>query len=211
MSRLAPLSYEAVRTAFVWERTTQRYRLARTGRFVKRTAVKRALLKVVDGAKGELRELAARMAEGEVTIGEWQVRTARVVKSLHLAAHAAARGGFGQLTAADYGRVGAVLRFQYSRLAAFAVDAEQGRMTGPQIIARAGLYGASGNGTFEGGRRWGAEVAGKTQERRILHPAEHCAPCVEEALKGWQPIGTLLAIGEGTPCRSNCRCTFQFK
>lgn len=169
------------------------------------------LLSVVDGTKADLRRLAARMAEGAIEISRWQRETAATLKSLHLASWAAARGGFHSLTASDYGRVGAVLAYQYRRLASFALDVEQGRMTGPQIEQRSTLYAASANGTFEGGRRYGAMLAQFTEERRVLGNSEHCPGCVEQAMLKWQPIGSLLPVGEGTPCRMQCRCSFIFR
>lgn len=211
MSRLAPLTLEQFRTAYRFDVASQRYRLLRSGHYVARTSIKRILLDVVDGTKADLRRLASQMAEGAIEIGAWQRETARVLKSLHLAAHAAARGGFHALTAADYGRLGNTLKFVYGRLSAFALDVEQGRLTGPQIEARAALYGAHANGTFENGRRYGAGVAGYTEERRVLGAAEHCADCVQFALMKWQPIGTLPDIGTDAICRSNCRCSFVFR
>lgn len=198
------------RSAYRFDEASQRYRLIRTGHYVARQEIKRMLLSVVDGTKADLRRLAARMAEGSINIGQWQRETAATLKSLHLAAHAAARGGFGNLTPADYGRVGSTLRFVYGRLSGFALDVEQGRLSGPQIEARAALYGAHGNATFEAGRRYGAEVSGKTEERRVLGAAEHCEDCVLAALLKWQPLGTLPEIGS-LQCLANCRCSMIFR
>jgi hypothetical protein len=47
-------------------------------------------------------------------------------------------------------------------------------------------------------------------ERRILGLADHCSGCVAAAAQGWQPLGTLPAIGD-TPCMGNCKCTFMYK
>lgn len=207
---IAPQTFESVRSAFRWDRKLQRYRLASSGQFVRQTAVKRALLRVVDASKDVVGRLGASVAEGSISISEWQVRMAATVKSLQLAAHAAARGGFAALTANDFGRIGSTLRFQYSRLAAFALDIERGRISAPAIEARARLYAASANATFENGRRFGAEVGEMTEERRVLGASEHCEDCVLEALRGWQPLGELREIGDSR-CMANCRCSFRFR
>lgn len=92
------------------------------------------------------------------------------------------------------------------------------RMTENKIISRAEMYAAAGvSVSYEGGRRDGAKDAGWQFEKNILHPADHCQPdpkkegvsCVEETLKGWQPIGTLSAVGDRF-CLTNCKCSFSF-
>jgi len=209
MSRLTTFTLERARTAFTWDAASQRYRLAASGRFVKREAVKRALLRVVDGTKGELRELARRMAEGTLPVGDWQAQAARKLKSLHLASHAAARGGFGQLTAADYGRVGSTLRFVYGRLERFAGAAARGELSGPQIEARAALYSSHAAATHENARRYGAQVAGYTLERNVLGVGESCRGCIEQTERGWVRIGELVPVGQRL-CLANCRCSLRF-
>jgi hypothetical protein len=57
---------------------------------------------------------------------------------------------------------------------------------------------------------------GAAQERRRLGVAEHCRThgdlegCVELHDLGWQPIGSLPRLGQ-TPCRTNCKCHWQFR
>ena len=57
---------------------------------------------------------------------------------------------------------------------------------------------------------------GAVEERRVLERAEHCESdeelegCIELSEKGWQPIGTLPRLGV-SPCRSNCRCRFDYR
>jgi hypothetical protein len=48
-----------------------------------------------------------------------------------------------------------------------------------------------------------------------LHGRDSCKSskrpgCIEEAQKGWQPIGTLSVVGSRT-CLSNCRCSFSYR
>lgn len=209
MSRLAATLLRA-RSRFTFDADSQRYRESATGKFVRASAVKAATLRVVNGAKQEIAELARQVATGELEISAWQTSMASALKALHLAAEAASAGGFPNMTAARYGRVGAVLRFVYDRLTRFAVDIEEGRLTAPRIIARAELYGAHAAGTFEAGRRYGAEQAGKLEERSVLGDAEHCESCVREAMRGWVPIGELVPIGE-RQCVQNCRCSYLFR
>lgn len=203
----AARTLQQVRDLFVWDRDTLRYRVK--GRFVSAERVRRALIRVADGARRQIVDLAARLTRGELSVGLWQSQMEQAVKDLHLAATAAAKGGFGSMTQRDYGLAGARIRFHYERLDVFARMIEEGRMTAGAIRARAGLYAAAGLGVYENGRREAARGV-MTQERRVLGAAEHCGVCVEEASKGWQAIGTLRRIGD-SPCRANCRCRFRFR
>jgi hypothetical protein len=208
MSRLAP-TFQRVRGTFRWDAQSQRFRLASNGRFVTQAAVKRAVNRVITGAKSEIASLARQVANGSIEIGEFQIRMAAQLKSLHLASVAAARGGFPNLSAADYGRAGQVLRVQYGYLNAFAVDIETGRTSPGRIEQRANLYAAAAGGTYENTRR-AAAVDVFTEERRTLHAQESCPDCIAEALKGWAPVGTLREIGDSV-CQANCKCEWRFR
>lgn len=197
-----------IRAEFRFDKDAQRWRGA-SGRFVSERALKRALTRFADNAGAEIRGLARQLNDGEINLAEWQEATALRVKNIHLAMHAAGRGGFHNLTQADYGRLGARLRRQYGYLQRFALDIEAGRQSPAQIEYRAGLYAAGGNGVYENARRDGANEV-YAEERRVLGAAEHCDVCIEEAAKGWVEAGTLRQIGD-SPCRANCMCRFRFR
>jgi hypothetical protein len=127
-----------IRARFRWDAAAQRWRGA-SGRFVKESSLKRALTRFADNAGAEIRGLAEQLNEGRISLAEWQAGTAARVKDLHLAMSAAARGGFHNLTQADYGRIGARLRRQYGYLQRFALDIEAGRLSPAQIVARCGF------------------------------------------------------------------------
>jgi hypothetical protein len=161
-------------------------------------------------ARADIRSLGRQMKAGELSLDQWQTAMMGSIKSLHLATYAAGRGGFAALTAADFGRVGAELRFQYGRLDRFArqIDAE---VVSPETVeARSDLYASAGNVSFERSRREGAEVAGMTEERRVLGTGEHCRDCLAAAAEGWREIGSLPEIGDSA-CMVNCLCTFEYR
>lgn len=71
------------------------------------------------------------------------------------------------------------------------------------------MYGRVLHNIYQNADRAAHDIAGFGQERRVLGFAEHCPDCVNETAKGWQPIGTLRAIGDSV-CLSNCRCHFEY-
>lgn len=82
-----------------------------------------------------------------------------------------------------------------------------------QVIARAQQYGHSVWQTTQQVTHAQAVVQGiMTQERRVLgHPkTHHCEDCPPLAAMGWQPIGTLPAIGQ-TECGGMCYCHFEYR
>lgn len=199
---------EQVRDFFTWNKKSLRY-VDPSGRFVSAERVRRALIRVADGAKRQIANLSGQLTRGELNVGQWQSQMEQAVKDMHLAATAAAKGGFGSMTQRDYGLAGARIRFHYERLDVFARMVEEGRMTAGQVKARAGLYASAGLGVYENARREAARGV-MMEEKRVLGAAEHCGVCVEEAAKGWREIGTLRRIGD-SPCRANCRCRFRFR
>jgi hypothetical protein len=202
-------TFADLRSAFTFDDDALRYRSAATGRFVSDRAVKQAINTLIDRAQREMSVLAALVANGTLDVGQFQDRFAAELKNLHLATAAAGKGGWDRMKAADFGRVGAELRFQYERLELFVRHIEAGDLSPRQITARADLYIAAANGTFEKTRRADATEV-KTQERNILGVGEHCGDCLAMTRLGWVEVGALIPIGERI-CRGNCLCSYEFR
>jgi hypothetical protein len=210
----------AVKTRFTYNPRTLRYRDNASGRFVRGSTVKRATFAVVKGSRAEMRRLTNDMIARRMDLGEWQDRFAAEVKNLHTSLAMAGAGGMASMTPSDWGRVGQRLRFEYSRLAEFAVQLAERQFTPGQVRARVDMYCNAGNVSFEASRRAGAETAGMTEERNVLGPNEnHCHTnpkrpqregCENVSLLGWVKLGTLPAVGSRV-CISNCKCTLAFR
>lgn len=204
-----PRTLRRVAGQFTFDTRSQRYR-GPGGQFVSQREIKRLMNTVSNAAKREIAVISRQLAAGQITIDQWQTSMMEAVKSLHIAQYAAGRGGFGSLTARDFGLMGAELRFQYERLENFARQIEAGIVKPTGIERRAGLYANSGNVSFERARRDGADIAGMTEERRILGNGEHCDDCIRYAAQGWQAINSLPEIGD-SQCMVNCLCTFEYR
>ena len=201
-------SLTALRARYEWDAASLRYR-SRTGRFVSQRAVKQGLSTYIRRAQKEIQRLAGQVAAGTLDVAEWQRLTANLVKSTHVVSAALAKGGFGQMTAADYGRVGQEMRRQYRYLRRFAAEVETGKLAPGTIRARAGMYMTASRSFYEESRRHGAGVS-LSFERNILGVGEHCGECKEQTARGWVAIGQLVPIGRRV-CRSNCLCRYAFK
>lgn len=207
------------RSVYTWDAKSLRYR-APNGAFVSQRAIKQSLNTFVRNVQTEIGRLASEVASGQMPVAEWQRQTANLIKSSHLASAAAAKGGWAQMTKADFGRVGNGLKIQYKHLRGFAKELRS--MTPEAIVRRAGLYGMSAAGAYERARfesfndlKVGKGV--KVQMRNRLNKnAEHCHPrdgrpgCVEETQRGWVDLGELSLPGERA-CFSQCLCEVEYQ
>lgn len=177
------------------------------GRFVSNAVIRDQLDKVLDGITAETRQLGERLLDGTVTVDEWYRQMTGYIKSTHLIGAAMERGGWANMTYADFGRVGRIVRDERAYLDNFKAQLEAGLFMDGRALVRMQLYIQAGRGTFYEFADQTAALNQFTMERRILDPAaRHCACCVDEANKGPQPLGTLAPIG-GCSCGSNCRCS----
>lgn len=197
---------------FVWEKSLRRYRDLSTGRFVSEAQLR----SLSDGYREmmierEVSRLTDRMIDGDISLGEWQVRMAQTLKRAYLVEYMISRGGRRMMEWSDFGRIGGRLRAEYRYLDGFAQEIKLGLLTPDMIRQRALLYARGSSTMYWEGLRASSRDAGMILERRVLHPAEHCKDCVEFERQGWQPLGTFPPPGLGSECLHNCKCTMEFQ
>lgn len=195
--------------AFVWSPESARYRDAASGRFVPRQAVRQALDGAIDKSALGIRSLSEQLRAGTISLPDWQRAMVAEVKSAHLAAAALAKGGWNQMAPADWLRAASRLKAEYAYLARFGEQVASGkqRLDGT-LTRRATMYVESARMAYHAEEQREQRNRGAVEERSVLNPADHCTgpgSCVEEAAKGWQPLGEMLPIGRRL-CRSKCKC-----
>ena len=130
-------------------------------------------------------ELATKVFTGELTIGAWEEAMRAELRQLHSSGAAITKGGWDQMSSADWGRLGTPLREQYKYLHGFAnTIAEQADTISLKAIqARARMYGRAVGGT-----------ASLIQAGAVI-----------ENLLPWMP-------GDGsTKCLINCKCRWDLR
>lgn len=192
-----------------WNNVAGRY-ISPDGRFVPFAEIRGHLDATLDAYEAKIIGLATSLQSRGISIAAWQVAMRDALKDIHLASSALARGGWAQMSQADYEKVSAKLRFQYERLEAFAKQIERGLPLDGRFRRRHELYAQSGRITYHESLREEMAMRGMTEERSILAASDHCSECVSEAARGWVPIGELVTIGERI-CKSNCRCSVSFQ
>jgi hypothetical protein len=192
---------------FLFDAATGRYRDSDTGRLVSEARVRLAVDAAADTASEHLAHLSARLLSGELRLSEWQMEAMRTIRLGHVAAGVVAHGGRAKMTPADWGFIGRRIRDEYGYLRDFANGIEAGAVPlDGRIAARAALYGQGIRPTFEAMRSRDAAGYGYQAERSVMHPAEHCSECVNEAGRGWVELGSIVPIGS-RQCLANCHCT----
>jgi hypothetical protein len=196
---------------YVWEPRASRYRDSR-GRFVPATAVRAELDKSIEQSGQSVRALSEQLQRGEINLRQWQLGMIDEIRSSQLAGVASSKGGFAQMTQADYGWAGQRIREQYGYLDNFARQIASGeqRLDGT-FPMRAEQYVKASRASHEAMRRREASKRGEDLMRNILHPADHCPDCIAQAALGWIPIDDprYIPIGQ-RQCRMNDRCTIEF-
>ena len=193
---------------FTWDARISRYR-GPNGKLVSPIKVREALDEAIRKTDDRARALGTSLIDGEISATAFYREMRSLVKSVHLYSAASAKGGWAQMTQADYGRVGQIVRKQYQYLNGFAAEIAGGLPMNGMIPNRAAMYAQAGRATHEDTRRELERANGKTHERNILHPADHCSDCVAMRDLGRVPIGTLIPIGKRI-CRTQCHCTIEY-
>ena len=195
---------------YTFDEGLSRYRSKSTGRLVSTVAVRRSLEVALDNEARRARSLAEQLRNREISLREWTVQMKAVVKDVQLFSAALAKGGWAQLDQSDFGRVGQRTRFHYEKLDGFVRDIEAGIPFDGRYLNRAELYAKAATPTYHAVRETELADRGFDQVRSVLHEAEHCEDCIREDAKGWQPIGTMLPIGQ-RQCMVNDRCTVLYR
>lgn len=194
---------------FGWNTASARFYDRATGRYVSRDTMRLALDDVIADAEREVREASGALRAGSIDLAEWQQTMRDVVKETMLDAEAIARGGWDQLTQADFGRVGQAVRVQYAYLDRFTSEIRAGLTLDGRFLSRAAMYAKAARPFFHDEQRQLLEDTGYTREWNVLHAAEHCGTCVDMTALGRVEIGTLIPIGQRT-CLGNDRCTLRY-
>lgn len=194
---------------FTYDRLRGRYR-APNGQFVSPLRVRQALDQALDAAADRAKALGLLLRKGEITRSDWYLQMRTIVKDTQLYSMAVARGGWAQMTGTAFGQTSGFVGGQFDFLNRLLRQLEGGLPLDGQFLQRSAMYPQAARSTFHDAFQEEQITQGKTEERNILHQADHCKECPDLSAKGWVPIGTLTPIGKRR-CLNNCRCTIEYR
>jgi hypothetical protein len=210
---LSPLSDSWPRFDAEWSYDTNLGRYRRpSGQFMSEKAVMALVDGRIDKLGQQLRRFTQMLADGNITIDQWQGSIREAIKAAHIQATVLGHGGKDGMGSAEYGRIGQRLRAEYGYLQKFAGDILAGRVSTAMALARVQLYAESVRGSYWEGSSIRQERQGYSLMRRILDPqAQHCDDCLRYARAGLVSMGSLPMPGQRCECRSRCRCSVEYK
>lgn len=194
-----------------WDKKVQRYRDTKTGKFLGADKLKSLIYQNNDQLAKRIDALNTLVINDKIPVGQWESEVRENLKNLHISSYLLGKGGSKQLTARDYGLIGAQLSKEFQHLRGVSRDLVLGdRLSERKFRARMAQYINRSHSIYELGRREGHQTNGYQWECRHRAAIESCPDCIVYEAAGWQPIGTLARIGEQCACRSNCRCYFEW-
>lgn len=165
---------------------------------------------LTDATTNEMIALVEAVYRGQITVERFEISFAAAIKDGHLASGMYGAAGRDNVTRAMWGEMGSRIKAEYQYLHDFATGIADGSISKAEALRRAAMYGNDIHGSYADTIRAVATDQGLTEERRIPTSAKPCPDCAGEALKGWQPIGSLRQIGD-SQCGSNCGCSYEFR
>lgn len=174
-----------------------------------------ALAEITAQSSKNLKLILSKYKEGVIDLSQLRKGTQDLLRQQTLASAIVGVGGVGNLTENVLTAVRRQLTEQFTFLDGFLKDISTRNIT-QRDQSRIAMYA---NTTYAAASIAQRQFSYDTlireemglEERRLLGGSEQCDDCIELANEGWQPIGTLPAIGQGTVCGNNCHCTFEFR
>ena len=193
-----------------WNEKAARYYDTDTGRFLSRSQALGYVEESIAATESAVDVLAGYVYDGMLSPGDWRLLMREEIKREYLREYMLGRGGRAQMTQADWGSIGGMLKEQYGYLDKFAEQV--GDMTEAAIRSRSKMYIRSAREAYERAKAQVAKQAGFDEEIWVLGVAEHCDDCWAFSQEGWQKLGYYPEPGAGhTQCLTNCACHKEYR
>ena len=192
----------------------QTKRFEDNGKVIEAAAILLLIDRLTSVGKREAKRISGRLERGEISIAQWRVAIAELLKSAHIIAASVGRGGRSRMTQSDWGKVGNKLRWQYGFLDKFTRSIVSGAVViGAGVIAnRAIKYLSAPYISFQTAKQseHAIGVDGKpVLVRLVQNSKEGCEECNADAALGFIPVDDMDPIGSRI-CGDYCLCDLEF-
>lgn len=199
---------------WTYDQTSHRYRRTSNGQYIGQAKMVELRDAFVDAKRSVAGDLAKQIGKGDITVQQWEMELRKQVKTAFVDEYVLGKGGRNAMTQSDWGKVGNMVKDQYAYAHQFARDIADGKLSQAQIEARSNLYFNAATEAFERGQAasyglptlpaypsdgqapcktncrcaWQIdETDTEWQCTWVLHAAESCSGCLENAAK-WSPL-----------------------
>lgn len=193
---------------YVYDNQRRQWVNAQTGEPLNHDRVIDELRILQEASRQILTTLTEQLYSGQITLEQWQIAVASLLKDMHLAQAAFGAGGKDNLDPAALAQVNETLKREYTFLREFAIAVAAG-LSLALAINRILMYAIGSQQSF-----WWSLVHSLPPNARIrwrLGNAEHCDDCIRLANGSPYTAKTLPTVpGAGaTECLSHCKCTLE--
>ncbi|NEP10871.1 MAG: hypothetical protein F6K14_11785 [Symploca sp. SIO2C1] len=200
----------------------RRWRYRDSRQFASMEAVRTQAERYLEKEKQALVKLGSDYSEGRIDLKELQQQAAKRIKHIHIAQMIQALDRQADLTPAKFLGVARSLKQQYHSgkdpltgkrfgIKHLATDIADGKVSPAQLTNRLRMFGESGKVTYWETKSAIASDNGIKEARRILGDAEHCRHCPKYAALGWVSLSELILPTQRCECRTNCKCTVEYR
>lgn len=133
---------------WIWDDSVQRYRNPTTGQFVGVAQMQDLRNEFMQQQMNRAARLAEQYRTADISIYDLEAQVKNLIKNTYIDLYAMGAGGRQNLSARDWGRIGAMLKEQYGSgkyLQGFMESIANGKMSEAQIASRLNMYINSAN------------------------------------------------------------------
>lgn len=170
---------------WIYNPNTHNYRDTTTGRLIKAKDIVRISGENLDRTLPIAKQLAHLLVTDQLKLQDWELLMREEIKSLYIQQYLLGKGGVENMTPADWGSIGGMLRVQYQYLNAFAHDIKSGNLTEAQIAYRAQLYFNSARQAFSK-----AYARARDWDELPAHPGDGTTICLTNCRCHWEKVGS---------------------
>lgn len=200
---------------YYWDTSVGRYR-GSDGRFVSKSTIDSFISRSLEVSKNVSDTLGQLVSNGLINVDDWKLSFREEIKGEYIREYVTAKGGLDQMTSADWGSIGGMLKEQYSYLDGFANDIAAGNLSEAQIEARSAMYINSAHEALERAKEKVATALGFDLEEWVVDTSvENCDDCIAFSQMGVVPVdedpynGAYPGSGD-TVCLTSCHCKIVY-
>lgn len=126
--------------AWQYNKASHRYKNLDTGRYLSRPQMVSLRDKWIDYNQTTVRDAAAKLADGRMTLQEFEIIFRDRIKASYVDSYALGVGGRNNMTSQDFGRIGQMVRGQYQYAHLLAGQIANGELSLSMITHRVGSF-----------------------------------------------------------------------
>jgi len=206
-----------------YSQTSKRFVNISSGIFVSQNSTLGIIQKGIDKNRETLQILASDYSNGKIEIDSFALKSAQIIKDLHIYNTAIAKNGrLDLLTPSELKILNQRVNQQLTSTVGFegekygvlelVANLMQGNISEAMLQNRLDMFANSAEQTQEYIKLESNKIDPTiTEAMRILQSGKSCSDCVEFASLNWVSISDLIMPGENCQCRANCKCSVIYR